>query len=680
MNPKEARRRAEELRGLVWHHRKRYYVDAAPEISDYEYDLLEKELEALERKHPELATPDSPTRHVGMASVSEEWAQARHELPMLSLDNCYSAEELDEFDERVRRLSGLAEVPYSVELKIDGVSLSLTYRRGFLAQAVTRGNGTVGDDVTPNARTIRGLPLRVDDDSERLILRGEVYLPHATFERINRERAEAGLALFANPRNSTSGTLKMLDAAEVARRGLAIFVWAMERDDLGSHGAALARAQALGFPVNPHTRPCIGADEVKAYWNEWKERRGALEYDIDGIVVKLDDLALRHELGFTSKAPRWAIAYKFPAQQARSVVRDILVQVGRTGRLTPVAALEPVEVSGSTVARATLHNEDEVARKDVRVGDTVFIEKGGDVIPKVVAVIPGLRPSGTAPWEPPSRCPACGEPVVKDPDEVARRCVNPDCPAIRLSALLHFVSRGAMDIEGMGEALMTQLVEARLISDPADLYELTAANLEGLERMGKKSASNVVAEIEKSKSAPLERLVFALGIPQVGSRAAELLADAFGGMEALMAADAASIEAIHELGPAAAEAVVGFFASPQNRRMCERLRACGVAWQRTPDAGSAPLTAVLRGKIVVLTGELQSMTRADAGAILKRLGARVTSSVSAKTDLVVAGAKAGTKLARAQELGIEVLDETGLRELLARAGAKLGGVDDGETA
>ncbi|MFN7975289.1 MAG: NAD-dependent DNA ligase LigA [Acidobacteriota bacterium] len=670
----DAGRRAAELRRLLWYHRRRYYVDASPEISDFEYDKLEKELEGIEREHPTLVTPDSPTQRVGMAA-SGDWPSVRHELPMLSLDNCYSSEDFFAFDERVRKLSGLSVATYNVELKLDGVSMSLSYRGGALASAVTRGDGETGQEVTPNVRTIRALPLSIDNDGRDLLLRGEVYMPRKAFERVNRERGEQGLPLFANPRNTTAGTITTLDPKVVSDRHLAIAIWALEREqsrDIATHHEALARARELGFPVDPHSRLCRGPEEVQAFWNEWKDKRHALGYDTDGIVVKLDDMVLRRDLGFTSKFPRWAIAYKFPAQQERTRVKGILIQVGRTGKLTPVADLEPVEVAGSTVGRATLHNEEEVARLDVRVGDSVFIEKGGDVIPKVVSVILELRPADAVPWEPPSRCPECGAEVGREEGEVDRRCVNRACPAIALGALLHFASRTAMDIEGLGDSLALQLLRGGIVKDVSDLYALDEPTLANLERMGKKSAANLLAQIDRSRTAPLHRLVFALGIRHVGTRAAEILAESFDSLDALAVASAADLERIHEIGPIVAASIASFFAEPHNRALLDRLRARGVAPTKDAIAGpSEKLAPLLAGKAVVLTGEL-AMDREEATRHLKAMGARVTGSVSKKTDLVVAGGKAGSKLAKAQELGVKVLDETAFLELLVKARAESG--------
>ncbi len=660
--------RAAELREELERHNELYYVHNRPEITDQEFDALLRGLADLEEAHPELRTPDSPTQRVGGAPL-EGFEQVAHDPPMLSLDNSYDLTELDEWMERLRRLAPDAELTYSAELKVDGVSISLLYEGGVLARAVTRGNGQVGDDVTVNVRTIRRLPLRLGDAvPERLVLRGEIYMPRSVFEEINRQREEAGAALYVNPRNTTAGTIRLLDSREVARRRLAVTVY-QSVTDLGveTHTATLERLAEWGLPVTSHVRPCPDREAVAAYLDDWREKRRELELETDGVVVKVDRLALHERLGRTSKAPRWAIAYKFAAERAETVVRAISVQVGRTGALTPVAELEPVFVAGTTVSRATLHNYEDLARKDVRVGDTVHVEKGGDIIPKVVAVVMDRRPKGTKPFEVPRNCPVCGEEVVRFGDEVALRCINPACPAVVRESIHHFVSRNAMNIEGLGDKLIDQLLAEKLIDDYTSLYRLEVSQLAYLEGWGKKSAENLIAELEKSKSRTLAHLLFALGIRFVGERVAKILATHLGTIDAVMAATPERLEAIPEIGPKVAASIRTFVEQPKNRGRVEALRGFGVETtqprEEEPGEGGNPFA----GLTVVLTGTLSAMPRSDAKRRLEGLGARVASSVSKKTDLVVAGESAGSKLAKAESLGVEIVDEARFLELLAEA-------------
>jgi DNA ligase (NAD+) len=666
---KQAEKRLAALRDEIRRHERLYYVLNRPEMSDEQYDALERELRDLETQFPDLVTPDSPTQRVG-ERPSEQFPTFEHRVPMLSLDNTYNEGELREFEQRIFRvLGGAREIAYVAELKIDGLSLALHYEHGRLARGVTRGDGLRGDDVTPNVRAIRAVPLVLQGERVPAVLeaRGEVYLPRSRFEALNRERVERDEEPFANPRNAAAGTMKTLDARVVAERGLDVFLYSLARVEgavLRSQWELLEALRGWGLRTDPAARRCRGLDDVLAYCAQWREQRDSLEYDIDGVVVKVDDFALREELGFTSKFPRWAIAYKYPARQAETRVVSVTVQVGRTGKLTPVANLEPVFLAGSTVSRATLHNEEEVARKDVREGDTVRIEKGGDVIPKVVEVVLERRPADARPWTPPKTCPVCGAAAVKPEGEVDRRCPNASCPAQIEERLKHFAGRAAMDIEGLGDVLVHQLVEQGLVRDFADLYALSARRdqLVALERMADKSADNLLAAIEVSKTRELRRLLFGLGIRFVGERAAQLLARHFRGLEALSRAGEQELTAIHEIGPAVAGSVREWFAQDANRRLVERLAAAGV---RTAEQNEgAPVAATLAGKQFVLTGELETLTRDQAKAQIEQRGGRVTSSVSRKTSFVVAGANAGSKLDKAQELGIPTLDEARLRRWL----------------
>ncbi len=659
--------RLRTLRDEIRRHEHLYYVLNTPEISDEQYDRLERELRELEAKHPDLVTPDSPTQRVG-EKPSEEFPTFTHRTPMLSLDNTYSEDELREFEERIFRIVGKREIAYTAELKVDGLSMALHYENGLFVRGVTRGDGVRGDDVTPNVRAIRAVPLKLrggDDLPAELEVRGEVYLPRSRFQAMNREREEAEEEPFANPRNAAAGTMKSLDARLAARRGLDIYLYAVAHVKgvtLRSQWESLEKMRAWGLKTNPTSRRARGLAEVLDYCAEWREKRDSLEYEIDGVVVKVDDFALQQELGYTAKFPRWAIAYKYPARQATTVVRKIEAYVGRTGKLTPVAMLDPVFLAGSTVSRATLHNEEEVARKDVREGDQVVIEKGGDVIPKVVRVVEEKRPAGAEPWVPPVLCPVCGTELVKPEGEVDRRCPNASCPAQIEQRLQHFAGRSAMDIEGLGVALVHQLVEKGMVRDFADLYHLEREALEELERVGQKSAQNLLDQIEQSKKRELRRLLFGLGIRFVGERAAMLLARHFRSLDALAQASVEEIDALYEIGPAVASSVHEWFASPANRRLVERLKEAGV---RTEEAGAAPTSLVFSGMQFVLTGGLESMSRDEAKAAIEARGGRVTSSVSKKTSAVVVGRDAGGKLDKARELGVPIWNEEHLRQRLA---------------
>jgi DNA ligase (NAD+) len=667
------------LRDQIRHHEEQYYVHDAPEISDAEFDSLMNALKALEREHPELVTPDSPTQRVGGRPV-EGFETVEHAAPMLSLDNAYNEAELRAFDDRVRKvLGGTARVRYVAELKIDGLSIALTYVDGGLTRGATRGDGARGEDVTSNVRTIRAIPLGLRDaPAGTLEVRGEVYLPRSTFQRINREREEAGEPAFANPRNAAAGAMRNLDPALVARRGLGAWMYHAvgAGDDLASHSALLERLRGWGLPVEPHWAACEGIDAVVAFCERWRERRHDMEFETDGVVIKVDDLASRQPLGTTSKFPRWAVAFKFPAQQARTKLLRIAVNVGRTGAVTPFAMLEPVKLAGSTISMATLHNAEDVARKDIRDGDTVILEKGGDVIPKVVGPVLAERPQAAQPWVMPTECPACGSALQRPEGEVVYRCENVSCPARIRRALEHFASRGAMDIEGLGEAIVDGLVDQGLVHDFADLYALTAPQLETLvvtprdarserarpRKLGK-VGTNLAAEIDRSRSADLSRLIYALGIRHVGERSGQVLAAAFGSMDALVAAPVERLQETREIGPVLAASVRAWLDEPRNVQLVERLRRAGVNMTSTltPEASAE---GPLSGKTFVLTGTLESLTREEATARIEALGGRVSGSVSRKTSFVVVGADPGTKAEKARTLGVETLDEAAFCRLI----------------
>ena len=663
-----ARARIDELRREIRRHEHLYYVAAKPEVSDYEFDQLMAELRRLEDAHPELASPDSPSQRVGGAPL-EDLRQVRHVAPMLSLDNSYNEGELEEWLGRVRRGLGRDPAGLVAELKIDGVSLSLTYENGGLVRAVTRGNGEVGDDVTTNARTIRSVPLALPERPASVEVRGEVYIPHEVFRELNRFRREEGEEPFANPRNAAAGSVRLLDPRECGRRRLAFYAYQVPRWDgesFARHSEILERLADWGFAVNPGWRRCGGLDEVRAFIGEWGERRARLTFDIDGVVVKVDDLEEQRALGATAKFPRWAVAYKYPPEGERTRVRSIVVQVGRTGALTPVAELDPVPLAGSTVSRATLHNGDEVARLDVRVGDLVWVAKGGDVIPKVVAVDPGGRTAGSKPFRMPERCPSCSTPVDREPGEVVVRCPNRRCPAVQHQRLFHFVSRGSLDVEGLGRRFIEQLSAAGLLEDPASLWDLEAESLAQLPQWGEKSAAKLLGQLAEARSRPLWRLLVALGIRHVGEKAAKVLAARFGSLAALETASAEELEEAEGIGPTIAASVVAFFADPEGQALVRRLRDRGVDPHETPQV-AAPASRPLSGLTFVLTGTL-SRPRETVAGVLEGAGARVADSVSRRTSYLVAGADAGSKLEKARSAGVTVLDEGGLRTLLAEKG------------
>jgi len=669
--------RIEELRARIRHHEHCYYVLDAPEITDAEFDRLLKELEALEAAHPDLVAPDSPTQRVGGAPA-EGFVSVEHAAPMLSLDNAYTEDELRAFDARVRRALEMADeappLTYVAELKIDGLSLALTYEDGRLVRGVTRGDGIRGEDVTSNVRVIRAIPLRFRTQGSglraqgRIEIRGEAYLSRQAFDRVNREREETEEPLFANPRNAAAGTMRTLDPKAVSRRGLSAFFYQVVVPDGAApidatNAATLERLSSWGLPVEPHWERCEGIEGLFEFCRRWSTARRELAFDTDGIVIKLDDLALRARLGTTAKFPRWAVAFKFPAEQAATVLREIRVNVGRTGAVTPYAVLEPVFLSGSTISMATLHNEQEVARRDVRDGDTVIIEKGGDVIPKVIGPVLEKRPPGSKPWVMPTTCPFCGSVLSKPEEEVVWRCENASCPARLRRSLEHFASRRAMNIEGLGESLTAQLLESGLVKDFADLYALTVDQLAGLERMGKKSGARLVAEIEKSRTNDVWRLLHALGIRHIGEGSAQALARHFGSIPRLQEASAEAIEQVPDVGPVVARAVRAFLDEPHNQALLARLAERGVRMvdDAAPTGPAAP--QIFAGRTFVITGTLPSMSREDATALITRLGGKVSGSVSRKTSYLIAGADAGSKLQKAQELAVPILDEAALRAL-----------------
>ena len=657
-----------QLRDEIRRHEELYYVNDSPEISDAEYDALLSNLQKLESQHPELITPDSPTQRVG-GRPAEGFPEVVHRRPMLSLDNSYNIEELIAFDQRCQRLAEGRPVQYVAELKIDGVSISLHYANEILVRGVTRGDGRIGEEVTQNARTIRSVPLRMRGKNQvgpEVEVRGEVFIPRKVFERTNSEREEQGESRFANPRNAAAGTLRQLDSRIVAKRGLDLFAYDLitgDRKPFATHWEALDWLEAAGFRVNPNRALCSSIDQVIEFCNQMETQRDDLDYEIDGLVVKVNSTSLQDEFGTTAKAPRWAVAYKYPARQATTKVVAIVVQVGRTGALTPVANLEPVLLAGTTVSRATLHNADEVKRLGVRVGDWVLIEKGGEVIPKVLKVIESKRTGAEKPFRMPRKCPVCGGEISKVEGEVVSRCVAADCPAQLKGRVLHFASRRAMRIEGLGESLVDQLVDKKMLRDFGDLYRLTLEDVAGLERMAKKSAANLLAQIEASKKRDLSQLVYALGIRHVGDRTAGILARQFGSLEAIARATVEELDDIPEIGLTVAQSVRAWFDDPGNAELCERLHAAGVQ-TRIERQKTEQLDERFVGKQFVLTGTLSSFTRDEAKALLESRGGRVMSSVSKKTDFVIAGEEAGSKLDKAEELGVAVLDEAAFKKML----------------
>ena len=665
---KDVEKKIEALREKIRHHEYLYYVVDNPEISDLEFDKLMRQLKDLEAEHPELITADSPTQRVG-GKPREGFVKVPHSSPMLSLDNTYNEEELRDWERRVHELSGRSEVDYVCELKLDGMSLALIYEDGKLVRGITRGDGSVGEDVTLNVRTVRSVPLSIPKEKlkkanipEDFEVRGELLMPTASFKKINEERERNGLPTFANPRNFTAGTVRQLDSNITAERRLDYFPYILlenGRTYFDHHSKTLAALDAAGFKVNPNHKLVRSMDEVWAFIQHWEEKRDSLPYEIDGIVVKVDRTSLQDELGFTGKAPRWAIAYKYAARGAVTKLENVRWQVGRTGKLTPVAELAPVAIGGTTVRNATLHNMDEIERLGVKIGDWVRVERGGDVIPKVVEV-DKEHPRGKKEIEAPEKCPVCGTRVVRTEGEVDYRCVNANCPAKLRETILHFASRGVMNIDGMGDALVNQLTERGLVKNVADIYKLTKDDLLGLERMGDKSAQNILDEIENSKKLFLERVIYGLGIRMVGERTAQFLADHFGSMEALESAGVEELQDVNEVGPRIAESIVEFFSIAANRKLVERLREAGL----TLTGQKKQRGTKLAGKTFVLTGTLAHFTRDEAKKMIEDAGGKVTGSVSKKTDYVVAGVDAGSKLDKAKELGVQVIDEKEMQRIV----------------
>ena len=715
MTPAE---RIEELRRQIRHHEERYYILNSPEIADGEFDALMQELVRLESEHPDLISEDSPTRRVG-GRVEFGFATVEHAEPMLSLDNAFSEEDLRAFDDRVRR--GLAanspdameptdagrvprsgpradvgqgprsgpagDVEYIAELKIDGASIALTYVDGVLVRGATRGDGSRGENVTSNLRTVRAIPLRLPKGvPHRVEVRGEVYLPRKAFERTNAERQEAGEAAFANPRNAAAGALRNLDPALVAQRGLSAFFYQLVGDGaVTTHAQTLERMKSWSLPVEPHWRLCSGVESLVAFCREWAEKRRTLAFDTDGVVIKVNHLGDRQALGATSKWPRWATAFKFPAEQMTTLLRRIEVNVGRTGAVTPFAMLEPVFIAGSTVSMATLHNAEDISRKDIREGDWVLVEKAGDVIPRVVGPVLGRRTAESVPWQMPTTCPRCGAHLHRPENEVVWRCENNSCPARLQRGLEHFASRAAMNIEGLGESLIAQLIAGGLVTDYADVYALTPASVASLtatslrsdgreiqRRVGDKNAAKVVAQIERSRTNELWRLVYGLGIRHVGERASQVLAEAFGSIPTLQAASVEQLQSIPEIGPVLAESVRSWLDEPRNQELIQRLKGVGVRMEIPPEerqTKSAP--GPLSGLTYVITGTLSSMTREEATQAIERLGARVSGSVSRKTTAVIVGAEAGSKAEKARDLGVPTLDEAAFQALIGTSGPVL---------
>jgi DNA ligase (NAD+) len=667
---KDLEKKIEALRDKIRHHEYRYYVLDDPEISDAEFDVLMNQLKNLETEHPALITPDSPTQRVG-GKAREGVLKARHSSPMLSLDNTYSQDELRNWERRVHELSGRTDIEYVCELKLDGMSLALHYEDGKLVRGITRGDGTTGEDVTPNVRTVRSIPLSIPKEKLKKAdlppdfeVRGEMLMPIAAFKRMNEEREQKGLSLFANPRNATAGTVRQLEPIITAQRRLDYFSYMLLRNGrtyFDRHWKTLNALDTAGFKVNPSRKLVKNFDEIWAFIEQEETKREKLPYEIDGIVIKVDRTGLQEELGYTGKAPRWAIAYKYAARSGITQIENIIVQVGRTGKLTPVAMLKSVPIGGTTVSRATLHNMDEIERLGVKIGDWVEIERGGDVIPKVTRVVEDKdHPRGHKTFHMPERCPVCGGHVVRTEGEADHRCVNANCPAKLRETILHFASRGVMNIDGMGDALVNQLTERGMVKNVADIYGLTRKDLLSLERFADKSAQNILNEIENSKKRPLERMIYGLGIRFVGERTAQFLAEHFGSMDALMKAKEEELLEVDEVGPRIAQSIAEFFQEPKNRELVERLRKAGLTFAgKKKERGSK-----LAGKTFVLTGTLPRYSRDEAKKLIEDAGGKVTGSVSKKTDYVVAGDDAGSKLDKAKELGVKVIDEKEMKRLV----------------
>ncbi|HXZ32231.1 MAG TPA: NAD-dependent DNA ligase LigA [Terriglobales bacterium] len=667
---KDVEKKIEALREKIRRHEYLYYVVDAPEISDAEFDRLMSDLKKLEAVHPELITSDSPTQRVG-GKPREGFVKVPHSSPMLSLDNTYNVEDLRNWERRVHELSGRKDIEYVCELKVDGMSLALRYEDGKLVRGITRGDGSVGEDVTANVRTVRSIPLSIAKEKLKAAgmprdfeVRGEMLMPISSFKKMNEERERQGLSLFANPRNATAGTVRQLEPSITAQRRLDYFAYALLEDGrtyFDRHWETLNALQAVGFKVNSTRKLATNFEEVWKFIEKEEVKRENLPYEIDGIVVKVDRTPWQEELGYTGKAPRWAIAYKYAARGGITQIEDIVPQVGRTGKLTPVAWLKPVPIGGTTVSRATLHNMDEIERLGVKIGDWVEVERGGDVIPKVTRVVVDKdHPRGHRLFHMPEKCPVCGGKVVRVEGEADHRCVNANCPAKLRETILHFASRGVMNIDGMGEALVNQLTDRGLVKNVADIYKITKDDLLSLERMGDKSAQNVLDEIEASKKLPLERVIYGLGIRFVGERTAQFLAEHFGSMDGLMKASAEELREVNEVGPRIAESIAEFFQEPKNRELVKRLGEAGLTFTgKKKERGTK-----LAGKTFVLTGTLARYTRDEAKKMIEDAGGRVSGSVSKKTDYVIAGSDAGSKLDNAKELGVRVIDEGEMKELL----------------
>ncbi|MFB5191719.1 NAD-dependent DNA ligase LigA [Alicyclobacillus fastidiosus] len=670
----EARLCVDALRKEIEHHNQRYYQEDNPSITDAEWDALMRELISLETQFPELQSPSSPTQRVG-ASVSEGFVKVEHQIPMLSLSNAYSTEELLEFDRRVRQVVG-DEVRYVCELKIDGLAVSLRYEQGRLVRGATRGDGEVGEDITSNIRTIRNVPLELTEPVT-LEVRGEAYMPKQSFLRLNEQREQQGEPLFANPRNAAAGSLRQLDPRVAASRRLGVIVYQLAEASeypVERHSEALEYVRSLGLPANGERKLCADIHEVIEYIDEWSEKRRSLSYATDGMVIKVDDMVLQQELGFTAKSPRWAIAYKYAAEQATTTLRRIDLNVGRTGAVTPTAVFDPVQLAGTTVARASLHNEDLIREKDIRVGDRIVVQKAGDIIPEVVRSIPDERVGEVPPFSMPEHCPQCGEPLLRLPEEAAWRCVNPNCPALIREGLIHFVSRDAMNIEGLGEQWIAILLERQMVKTVADLYRLTKPELLTLDRMGEKLADKLLQSIETSKGNSLERLLFGLGIRLVGEKAAKTLAQSFLTMDAIAQATLDQLTAIPDVGPKMAESILFYFDTPAAQSLLASLRELGVNMTYL-GAVSEQIESVFTAKTVVLTGTLSEVDRKQATLWIEQLGGNVSGSVSAKTDFVVAGEKAGSKLEKAESIvatgknpNLQILDEAAFLEIVREAG------------
>ncbi|MGL4797692.1 MAG: NAD-dependent DNA ligase LigA [Paraclostridium sp.] len=648
--------RINELINLINYHNEKYYNEDKPELTDFEYDNLMKELINLEEENPEYKRVDSPSSRVGGKPI-DKFTQITHKIPMLSLSNAYSAQDLKDFDKRVREAND-DNVEYVVEFKIDGLSVGLTYNNGAFEKGATRGNGVVGEDITQNLKTIKSIPLKINEDNE-VVVRGEVYISKESFENINKLQEEQGLQLFANPRNLAAGTLRQLDSKLTAKRPLDIFIFNLEYiegKEFESHSQSLEYLNNLGFKVSPNYKVCSSIDEVISYIEYWTKNRNNLDFDIDGMVIKVNNLNQREDMGYTAKSPRWAIAYKFPAEQKKTKLIDIIVEVGRTGTITPTAILEPVRLAGTTVSRATLHNEDYITEKDIRIGDSVLVQKAGDIIPQVVEVIKEDRKGDEVIFRLPDKCPVCSEPTVRLEGESAVKCINMSCPAQIRRGIIHFVSRDAMNIDGLGESIITLLLEQELIKDVADLYYIKKEDVVGLERMGEKSATNLINSIENSKSNELYRLINGLGIKYIGVKGAKVLAKNFNNIDDIINADINNLANLEEFGEIMANSVVQFFKEDRNLNVIEKLKQAGVNAESTQKSDEN-IEQIFEGMKIVLTGTLPSLKRNDAKDMIESRGGKATASVSKSTTFVLAGEEAGSKLTKANELGIKVIDE-----------------------